>query len=116
MIRGVYRKDEERHFLELTGHADYAGYGQDIVCAGASALVCALLGWLENNPQELWYSDADVHSGHVRLICEGGAETAAVFAMTAMGLLQLADAYRDHVEMEIHGFCQDAERENREHE
>lgn len=89
----------------MTGHADYAVRGDDIVCAGASAVVFALLGWLQNNSEDLEYIESDVHSGKVRLSCEGGERTAAVFEMTALGLLQLADAYEDHVEIQIAGLA-----------
>ena len=36
MIRGIY--DEDNLIIILSGHADYAPKGKDIVCAGVSAL------------------------------------------------------------------------------
>ena len=39
MIRGIY--DEQKLALVLSGHADYAPKGKDIVCAGVSALAFA---------------------------------------------------------------------------
>ena len=105
MIRVNYRKADDSHSLTMVGHAEYADHGEDIVCAGASSIVFALLGWLENNSEDLTYTNADVHSGDVMIACEGGERTAAVFEMTAIGLLQLADAYPDHVEVEIVGLA-----------
>lgn len=105
MIRAQYRKDGDSHFLKLTGHANYAEHGEDIVCAGASSLVYSLLGWMENNSEDMAYTDADVHSGSVEITCEGGERTATAFEMTAIGLLQLADSYPDHVEIEIVGLA-----------
>ena len=105
MIRAQYRKDGSSHFLKLTGHADYAEHGEDIVCAGASSLVYSLLGWLENNSEDMTYTVSDVHSGNVEITCEGGERAATAFEMAAIGLLQLADSYPDHVEIDIVGFA-----------
>lgn len=105
MIKAQYRREDTAHLLMLHGHADYAVHGEDIVCAGASSIVYALLGWLENHPEDLEYMDADVHEGDVKIACEGGEKTAAVFEMTAIGLLQLADSYPDHVEIQTVGLA-----------
>ena len=105
MIKAIYHREEDAHLLMLNGHANYADHGEDIVCAGASAVVYALLGWLENNSEDLGYVNADVHEGDVKIACEGGEKTAAVFEMTAIGLLQLADSYPDHVAIDIVGLA-----------
>ncbi|MBQ4561438.1 MAG: ribosomal-processing cysteine protease Prp [Clostridia bacterium] len=41
MIEAFY--DSDNLSLTLMGHADYAPYGQDIVCAGVSTLVYTLI-------------------------------------------------------------------------
>ena len=41
-----YHRDESGHRLHITGHAGYAPRGQDIVCAGISALAYGLLEYL----------------------------------------------------------------------
>ena len=105
MIKATYRREDTAHLLMLRGHADYAKHGEDIVCAGASSVVYALLGWLENHPEDLEYMGADVHEGDVKIACEGGEKTAAVFEMTAIGLLQLADSFPDHVDINIVGLA-----------
>lgn len=105
MIRALYRKEDKAHLLMMNGHAQYARHGEDIVCAGASSVLYALLGWLENHSEDLEYVHADVHAGDVKIACEGGDKTAAVFEMTAIGLLQLADSYPDHVAIDIVGLA-----------
>ena len=105
MIRAQYRKDGNIHALTVTGHAEYSSHGDDIVCAGASSIIYALLGWLENNSEDLEYSDADVHSGNVHIECEGGERTAVAFEMMAIGLMQLQDAYASHVEITVVGLA-----------
>lgn len=105
MIRALYRREDNAHLLMMEGHANYADHGEDIVCAGASSLVYALLGWLENHSEDLEYIDTDVHAGDVKIACEGGEKTAIAFEMTAIGLMQLADSYSDHVEIETVGLA-----------
>lgn len=105
MIRVQYRREGGIHSLSMDGHADYAEHGADIVCAGASAIVCSLLGWLENNSEDLSYCDCDAHSGNLRIECEGGERTEAVFDMTIIGLLQLEGGYRDHVQIHTVGLA-----------
>lgn len=45
MIKGCY--DREKRYLSLQGHANYAPYGSDIVCAAVSALVYCLVNGCE---------------------------------------------------------------------
>lgn len=105
MIRVRYQRDGDSHSLTMDGHADYAGHGEDIVCAGASAIVCSLLGWLENNSEDLGCCSSDVHSGSLKLYCEGGEKTATAFEVTIIGLLQLEDSYEDHIQIETIGLA-----------
>ncbi len=105
MIRAKYVREGNNHSLVMGGHAEYAGHGEDIVCAGASAIILSLLGWLENNSEDLTYCDYEAESGNVRIDCEGGERTAAVFEMTAIGLLQIEDSYKDHLEIETIGLA-----------
>ena len=35
----ISNKNNEKHKINVLGHADYADYGKDIVCAGASTIV-----------------------------------------------------------------------------
>jgi len=105
MIRVQYRRDGNSHSLVMEGHADYAGHGEDIVCSGVSAIVCSLLGWLENNSEDLSYCDYEANSGNVRIVCEGGERTTAVFEMTAIGLLQIEDSYGDHLDIQTIGLA-----------
>ena len=46
MTRFAYIRRDGRCVLRADGHADFCP-GKDIVCAGASALVCALAGALD---------------------------------------------------------------------
>jgi uncharacterized protein YsxB (DUF464 family) len=105
MIRAKYSTDGESHSLVMAGHAGYADKGDDIVCSAVSSLIYALLGWLENNPEDLEWSNASVDSGDVHIVCFGGERTSAVFDMTAIGLEQIAMKYPDCLEIEIAGIA-----------
>ena len=103
MVKVKYTVDDNTHTLEMTGHANYDEYGKDIVCAGCSSLIQALIGWIEENH---WKADCiNVDTKGVYISCEGGAEVSAVFNMTALGLEQIANCYPDHVEIDIIGIA-----------
>lgn len=91
--------------MVVLGHANYDEYGRDIVCAGASSLVQALIGWIEENHYRVECISIDPKEGEVVISCEGGEDIAAVFYMAAIGLLQIADSYPDHLQIDIIGLA-----------
>lgn len=103
MIKARYIAEGNTHTLTVLGHANYAEYGKDIVCAGVSALVQALIGWAENNPHVIECVSVDDKSGEVIIECQGDEDVAAVFYMTAIGMEQIAEAYPNHVDIDIIG-------------
>lgn len=103
MILARYETDGKRHSLSLRGHAHYDEYGKDIVCASVSAIVYALLGWMENYPDDLEEVSTAVESGEVLIECYGGDFAAVAFSMAAIGLEQVASTYPDHVAIDIVG-------------
>ena len=103
MVKATYRAEDNRYTLMLKGHADYAEYGKDIVCAGVSSLVQALIGWLEENYDRAERISIDPHGGKVSISAEGGEDVKALFEMTTIGLEQIADCYPDHVQIDIIG-------------
>ena len=105
MVRAKYTVDENTHTLVVLGHANYGEYGKDIVCAGVSALVQALIGWIEENYYKVKCISVDPKEGEVIISCEGGEDVAAVFYMASIGLLQIADSYPDHVQIDIIGLA-----------
>lgn len=103
MIRARYTADGNTHTLTVRGHANYGEYGKDIVCAGVSALIQALIGWAENKPYIIECVSIDDKNGEVLIECQGEEDVAAVFYMTAIGIEQIAEAYPQHVYIEIIG-------------
>ena len=105
MVNATYTIDDTTHTLSVVGHANYAEYGKDIVCAGVSALVQALICWMEENYEKVNFISINPKAGEVNISCDGGDELAAVFQMTAIGLEQLSDSYPDHVHIDIIGLA-----------
>lgn len=105
MVRAKYTVEDTTHTLTVLGHANYGEYGKDIVCAGVSALVQALIGWVEESYYKANCISVDTKDGEVIISCDGGEDVAAVFFMTAIGLVQIADNYPDHVSIDIIGLA-----------
>ena len=103
MVRATYTVNEDLHTLTVIGHANYDEYGRDIVCAGVSAIVQALIGWLEENCYQARYSSVDLNDGEIIVSAEGGEDVSAVFNMASIGLSQIAHSYSDHVHIEFIG-------------
>lgn len=105
MVSAKYTVDERTHTLVVIGHANYAEYGKDIVCAGISAIVQALIGWIEENYYKAECISVDPKEGEVIVSCEGGDDISAVFNMAYIGLEQIADSYPDHMQIDIIGLA-----------
>ncbi len=83
--------------LFVSGHADYHP-GEDIVCAGVSALTGALIGYAEQSP-DCRHLRARVQPGEAFLCCRGGL--GAGFDIVVGGLCRIAAAYPDHVRVTL---------------
>lgn len=105
MVRARYTVEGNTHTLVVKGHANYNEYGKDIVCAGVSSLVQALIGWIEENYYKADCINIDKKTGEVIVSCEGGDDVAAIFQMASIGLEQIADSYPDHVQIDIIGLA-----------
>lgn len=109
MIRVYYSRGEVEHELTINGHAGYAEYGKDIVCAGVSAIAFALLGWLENNQDELTEMDElMVEDGQVYIACAGSDNVNTAFQVALMGFIQIARQYPECVDIEYSGTAGDS--------
>ena len=98
MIRIRYSHDGKTHQLHITGHAGYAPAGSDIVCAGASALACALVDYLRQSAEGTQVLRRE--SGEVLLTCPVSqrADTAIELALT--GFSRIAETYPRHAEVD----------------
>lgn len=81
-------------YLAVRGHAGYGRQGQDIVCAGVSALVYALAGTLQETER---LAEAVMEPGWADVW--GAGDCAREFALVRRGLEMLAERYPQCVEM-----------------
>ena len=81
-------------YLAVRGHAGYGRQGQDIVCAGVSALVYALAGRLRETGRLERFQSAQ---GYAEIA--GTGDCAREFALVRCGLELLARQYPDRVEV-----------------
>ena len=92
MIRVNYSRTGDNHKLSVRGHAGYDDSGKDIVCAGVSAISCALLGVLNHAGCDI--SESRTDSGEMTVKCKGGS---MAFDMAMVGYLQIAKQYPAHI-------------------
>ena len=87
MTRFAYIRRDGRCVLRADGHADFCP-GRDIVCAGASALVCALAGALDALGAQ--GVQRTLCAGHAAIAADDRADVRAAFTVAVTGLRQLA--------------------------
>ena len=90
MTRFAYICRDGRCVLRADGHADFCP-GSDIVCAGASALMCALAGALDTLGAQ--GVQRTLSAGHAAIAADDRTDVRAAFTVAVTGLRQLAEAY-----------------------
>lgn len=87
--------------ITVTGHANYAEHGKDIVCAGVSTLVQTLICSLEElTADTIQYdiSPGKVDIKHGNLLGYSAALVSSFF----IGIKLIADKYPEHVKLTKH--------------
>lgn len=83
----------------MSGHANYAGVGKDIVCAGVTALVQTLIKSVDDLTEEK--IEYEISPGkvdiHYRNLSEAGKLLVDSFFI---GICMIADEFPDHVRIE----------------
>ncbi|MCI7061233.1 MAG: ribosomal-processing cysteine protease Prp [Lachnospiraceae bacterium] len=91
--------------FEMTGHAEYAEYGQDIVCAAVSALVINAINSIEEYTDDTFENSVDPESGSVRFYMTGtsiGASAALLLKSLVLGLRGIQDEYGEkHIKLRL---------------
>lgn len=101
MINVVFdRSNEGERELTIQGHAGFSEHGNDIVCAGASAIAYTLLGYLANCEDVIDINYVD-RSGDFSLVCKGDSiRVQTAFEMALIGFMQLEGTYPQCVRVE----------------
>jgi uncharacterized protein YsxB (DUF464 family) len=81
--------------FSCTGHAGYAGYGEDIVCAGISILVINTINSLEKLTGDAFVADDDEEKGQITVSFKEAASHDAGILIDSMilGLEGIRDSY-----------------------
>ncbi len=95
MIRAKFSRVRDGLQLEMHDHAT----GSEAVCAGASAIVYALAGYLKNQaPDDL---ALNLRAGYAWVQCRRCREIETAFEVARVGLLQLAKSYPQYIQVEV---------------
>ena len=81
--------------FSCSGHADYAEYGSDIVCAGISILVQSTINAIDQLTSERFTLDADEETGNIDFYLFQPAESKAKLLLDSMilGLEGIQSSY-----------------------
>ncbi len=80
--------------LCAVGHADYAPYGSDIVCAGASSVILGLSGALANVLTHI-----ELSSGLAVIRCPDSRDSRAAFKVAEKALSLIAAEYPKNLKL-----------------
>ena len=90
-----------RHKRKFAIYADGHATGSEEACAGVSALLYALAGWLKNVPDRVRVFKSHMEPGQVTLIFYGEEAARTAFEVTMIGLAQIAAKFPKSVSISI---------------
>ena len=90
MIHAGFFKEENTLRVIISGHANYAPHGEDIVCASVSTLFYSLLGYLRTVSKSR-LKVVKIQSGYAEITCDITCEE--FLRMTCIGILQVCEQY-----------------------
>lgn len=102
MIKITIFQDSEQNFtgFDCLGHADYAE-GNDIVCAGVSALVINCINSIEAFTDAPFTCDSQEEAGRIffRFTGRSGADAQLLVSSLALGLSELENSYEEFIDI-----------------
>lgn len=108
MIKIKFEKREDIFSLSVKGHANFAEAGKDIVCAGVSAILYALIGFLKNNEEHIEDKKIRADSGDACVFCVGDEKIQAAAELALIGFLQIEKQYENFISVEVN--CEEMKR------
>ena len=91
--------------FRMNGHAEYAEYGQDIVCAAVSALVINTINSIEQYTEDSFESSVDPETGTVLFKIKDmpvGSSSELLLKSLVLGLNGIQDEYgKKHIKLRI---------------
>ena len=107
MINIIYSHNNDTHCLDIIGHAQFAKYGSDIVCAAVSMLYMALIDKMWELYELKAFDTIDTYSndGKSHLVVKDFNNAIhrlvvdELFSMVINGLKELSNNYPNHVKV-----------------
>lgn len=91
----IWCREGDSLSIEIVGHAGYAKYGEDIVCAGISALSGSLAAYLHGIGANIKSERTCPAFFYIRFM--PGERERAAYDMAATGFSNIAEKYPQHV-------------------
>lgn len=99
MIQATFIRNQNGQYIgfDCIGHAGYAAAGEDIVCAGVSALVINTVNAIAHCTTETFSTDTDADTGKISFMLHKPAEHDATLFMDSLvlGLEGIQKEYGD---------------------
>ena len=104
MVRATYTVEDNTHTLTVIGHANYAEYGKDIVCASASMLSYTLAQYIFDRTSEMLSTEIKLDSGDAKIYCKCHtldmfSKISQIYRFVFLGCEMLAESYPDCVKL-----------------
>ncbi len=97
----LQNKDKSFVGFDCIGHAGYAEEGEDIVCAGVSALVINTVNSLACLTKTKFDTDTEEETGKLSVLFKGETDSEADLLMRSLvlGLQGIQDSYKDYIHL-----------------
>ncbi|MDF2541666.1 MAG: hypothetical protein K0S47_1384 [Herbinix sp.] len=99
MIKVAIYKNAENMItgFSLSGHADYAEYGSDVVCAAVSALVINTINSIENFTSDKFRLEQDEKKGYIefQVVSDLSSNASLLLNSLALGLHGIQEEYSE---------------------
>ena len=91
----IFQNQESVTGFRCIGHADYAEYGNDIICAGVSALVVNAINSIEALTSSVYHLETEEESGLIdfRLEQKADHDTSVLLLSMVLGLQGIQSNY-----------------------
>lgn len=99
-VTASFTKRNEIKALIVSGHANYAKYGQDIVCAGVSSLVIAIANQIKRHNLQCEIITNDNEDGYVAFeVSKSNDKLNLLLETLIMGLKEIESSYPKYIKI-----------------
>ena len=98
MIKVIYGiNDDDYTYLDITGHAEFAEYGRDLICASVSSIAFGLMNALDGTENVTINEEDD----HIEIINRSGSPKINDYMeLTLIQLKTIEESYGEFIKVE----------------